>query len=92
MDIFLVCFGVIQYFDMHALVDVTVKRRRTSLGTGATESSNGAHEHNEGHKSSNSNADDHRHRERLCRKQQGQVSYNVQYVQLHTTKSTIQGT
>lgn len=69
--------GAIQYFGMHASVDVTGKRRRTSLGAGATERSDGAHEDNEGHESSHSNADDHRHWERLCGEQQRDVSlYN----------------
>lgn len=47
---------------------------RTSLGAGAAEGSNGAQEDNEGHKSSHSNADDHRHWERLCREQQKEAS------------------
>lgn len=53
-----------------------IRDRRTSLGAGATERSDGAHEDNEGHESSHSNADDHRHWERLCREQQREVSYD----------------
>lgn len=53
-----------------------IRDRRTSLGAGATERPDGAHEDNEGHESSHSNADDHRHWERLCREQQREVSYD----------------
>lgn len=65
----------IQFFDMHASVSVTGKRRHTSLGAGATECSDGAHEDNQGHKSSNSNADDHCHWERFCREQQREMFF-----------------
>lgn len=69
------CLGAIQYFDMHASVDVTGKRKHTSLGAGATERSDGAHKDNEGHKSSYSNSDDHRHWERLCKEQHREMSF-----------------
>lgn len=72
---FFAWLGTIQYIGMHASVDITGKRRHTSLGAGATECSNGAHEDDESHKSSHSNADDHRHWERFCREQQRDVSF-----------------
>lgn len=68
-----------QYFGMHATV-ATLERRPTSLGAGATECSNGAHEDNEGHESSHSNADDHRHWERFC------IQQNV-LLQWHSTST-----
>lgn len=60
---------------MHASVHVAGRKRHTSLGTGAAEGSNGAHEDNEGHKRSHSNANDHRHWERFCREQQRDMSF-----------------
>lgn len=71
----LACLGATQYFGMHASVDVRAKMTRTSLGAGATKRSDGAHEDDKGHKSSHSNADDHRHWERLCREQQKDKSF-----------------
>lgn len=41
----------------------------TSLRTGATERPDGSYEDDEGNKSSHSDADDHRHRQWLCREQ-----------------------
>lgn len=41
--------------------------RLTSLRASAAEGSDGAHEDDEGHEGSHGDADDHRHRERLCR-------------------------
>lgn len=43
MDFFSVCLGIMQYFGMHASVDVRAERRRTSLGAGAAERTDGAH-------------------------------------------------
>ncbi|TNN83833.1 hypothetical protein EYF80_006009 [Liparis tanakae] len=50
---------------------------RTSLGAGATERSNGAHEDYEGHERSHRNADDHRHWERFCRRKCPFMAYDL---------------
>lgn len=75
IDIFFAWLGTMQYTSMHVSVDITGKKRHTSLGAGATECSDGAHEDDESHKSSHSNADDHSHWERFCREQQRDVSF-----------------
>lgn len=43
--------------------------RHTSLSTGAAERPDGSYEDDEGNKSSHSDADDHRHWQRLCKEQ-----------------------
>ena len=80
MDILFVCLGAIQYFDMHASVEVPWAGRRTSLGAGAAERPDGAHEDDDGHEGSHGDADDHRHRERFCgerEQQRGTSSHNL---------------
>lgn len=74
-------WGAIQFFDMHASVEVTWARRHTSLGAGAAERPDGAHEDNDGHESSHGDADDHRHRERFCGEQQREMSFHNLMVQ-----------
>lgn len=58
-----VCWNV----EISTLVDIRIWR--TSLRTGAAERPNGSNKDDEGNKSSHSDADDHRHRQRLCREQ-----------------------
>lgn len=85
MDIFLcACGKKMQCFSMHAS-EATLERRRTSLGAGAAECSDGAHEDNDGHESSHGNADDHRHWERFCIEQQQQKTNMFFYNDLTTT-------
>lgn len=85
MDIFLcACGKKMQCFSMHAS-EATLERRRTSLGAGAAERSDGAHEDNDGHESSHGNADDHRHWERFCIEQQQQKTNMFFYNDLTTT-------
>lgn len=78
---YLCAWGAIQFFDMHASVEVTWARRHTSLGAGAAERPDGAHEDNDGHESSHGDADDHRHRERFCGEQQREMSFHNLMVQ-----------
>lgn len=85
MDIFLcACGKKLQCFSMHAS-EATLERRRTSLGAGAAERSDGAHEDNDGHESSHGNADDHRHWERFCIEQQQHKTNMFFYNDLTTT-------
>lgn len=78
------CLGTIQYW--HATLQITGKKTCTSLRTGATEGSNSAHEDNEGHKSSHSNTNDHRHWERFCRGKKRDLSfYNHKTLHMYIT-------